>query len=243
MGLENFLSINLPSKCLVYGDTKPEDVKIRAYQGRDEVYLSEINPTNLELKFLTILKDLITGVNPRDITIGDLQYIIVWEYAKSYTNIVKVLTKCSYCMSEVEAIVDFGELDIIMLPDDFKQPYEKVLPSDRKINLRLLNINDEIDAQKFEEKNDNGVLFRCARSMVDSDDILTRIEKLSSGPINDVAAIRSFQEEFYHGPNMNAKFICPKCGKEDHVLVPFRFDYIYPRGEGLTRYFGKGIST
>jgi len=243
MNIENFLPISLPSKCLVYKDTKPEDVKIRAYQGKDEIYLSEINPSNLELKFLTILKDLIIGVNPGDITIGDLQYIIVWEYAKSYTNIVKVLTKCSYCLSEVEAVVDFGELDVITLPADFKQPYEKVLPSGKLVNLRLLNINDEIEAQKFEEKNGNGVLFRCARSIVDDDNVLSRIEKLSSGPINDVTAIRAFQEEFYHGPNMNAKFVCPKCGKEDRVLVPFRFDYIYPRGDGLTRYFGKGIST
>ena len=243
MNIENFLSINLPSKCLVYEGVKPEDIKIRAYQGRDEVYLSEISPMNLELKFLTILKDLITGVNPEDITIGDFQYIIVWEYAKSYTNNVKISTKCSYCMSEVEAIVDFGELDVIMLPDDFEQPYEKVLPSGRKVNLRLLNISDEIGAQKFEEKNGNGGLFRCAKSMIDSDDVLARIEKLGSSPINDVAAIRAFQEEFYHGPNMNAEYICPKCRREDRVLVPFRFDYIYPRGDELTRYFGKGIST
>lgn len=242
MNIENYFSINLPSRCMVYKGVKPEDIKIRAYTGKEEIYLSEITYDNLELKFLSVLKQIITGIDPKDITLGDLQYIITWEYARSYTNIVKVPTRCSFCMQEIEATVDFGELDVVTLPDDFKQPYEKTLPSGKKVNLRLLTIGDSIAIQELGGKTGDVALSRCALSLVDGDDVLARMEKLSAGPISDIAAIRAFHEEFYHGPNMNAKFVCPKCERTDRVEVPFRFDFIYPRNTGLAIYFGKGIS-
>ena len=250
MNIENFLPINLPSRCLVYNGVIPEDIKIRAYRGIDEMYLSEINPTNLHAKFIPLLKGLVIGVEPREITIGDLQYIIVWEYAKSYTNIVKIPTKCSYCMKDIEAMVDFADLDVVTLSNDsdwgkqngFKQPFEKTLPSGKKVNLRLLTIGDEVDAQIFEVENEDGMLFRYAKSIVDTDDILQRIGKLKDFTIDDLTSIRAFHDEYYHGPNMNAKFKCLKCGKEDRVEVPFRFSFIYPRGSELRRYFGKGVS-
>jgi hypothetical protein len=116
------------------------------------------------------------------------------------------------------------------------------LSNGEKINVRLLNISDEIEAQEFESKNGNSVVFRCAKSMVDNNNILDKIERLNGGSTKDTAIIRAFHDDFYHGPNMNAKFKC-KCKEEDRVEVPFRFDYIYPRNDVLTRNFGKGVSS
>ncbi len=240
--IENFLPINLPSKCLPYDGVKPEDVMVRAYQGKDEIFLAEINPINLEQKYLQVLKNVLRGVNPENLTLGDRYYIMVWEYAKSYSNDLVVKLKCTHCLKDVEAIINLGELNVVSLPDNFKQPCERILPvSGKKVMLRLFTVKDEIEANKYEEHNDDGLLYRCARMMVSNDDILQRIDELKGMAAKDVAAIRAFQHEFDHGPDMNTTFKCPSCGEVDNIKVPFRFEDIFPDGEALTSIIGKRI--
>ena len=238
--LENFFNISLPSGCLTYGIT-PEQVKVRAYTGKDEFYLSEITPLNLDTKYLQVMRNVVNGIDPGNMTLGDRLYLMIWEYAKSYTNVVKINTFCSHCLSNIEVFVDFTKLDVKTLPPDFKQPYEVKL-SDGPVNLRLLTVNDEIEASKYEEDHGDGVIYRCAKSMVSEFDILKRMEKLHSMPSKDIATIRAFHEKFSHGPIMSSKFECPKCKGEGVTEVPFRFDIIlYPSGEALISTFGAGI--
>jgi len=85
------------------------------------------------------------------------------------------------------------------------------------------------------------LIYRCARSVVEEAGIVEKMEQLKRLPAADVATIRAFHENFYHGPDMNARFACPKCGKEDEIEVPFRFDFLFPRGSALTRAFGTRV--
>lgn len=238
---ECFLPINLPSKCTLYDGVKPEDITIRAYQGKDAIFLAEINPVNLVQKFLLVLKNVIRGINPEDLTLGDRFYIMLWECINSYTDIIKVSTTCTYCLKEIDIDVDLKKLDVVELPYDFKQPYEVKLPSGKVVKLRLLTTKDEIELEKFEENSDEGLLFRYARSIVDDQDVLKRIEDLRNVSAKDIATIEAFHEKFYHGPDMITHFTCPKCGKEDELTVPFRLDFFFPYGRALTDTFGKGI--
>lgn len=238
---EVYLPINLPSKCLAYEGIEPKDITIRAYQGKDAVYLAEITPINLSQKFLAVLGNVVKGMDPKLLTLGDRLYIMVWECAKSYTDIIKVSTTCTHCLKDISVTVDLGKLNVITLPDNFKQPYEITLPSGKAVNLRLLTVDDEIEIEKFEEKNEDGLLFRQARSIVDDRDILARLEELRSMDARDIARIEAFHEKFYHGPDLVSSFECPKCGREDEVDVPFRLDFFFPHGRTLTDNFGKGI--
>jgi len=239
--MEKYLPINLPSKCLIYEGIDPSQIKIRAYQGKDEVFLAEINPTNIERKFFQVLNNVLTGVDPRTLTLGDRLYIIIWECINSYTEIVKIKTMCSYCLKEVEVSVDLRELEVISLPDDFKQPYEVKLPSGKIVHLRLLTIQDEIEIEDFEKNTDSSFLYRYARSVVSDKNVLERMKELEDLSGKDLTVIRAFHEKFYHGPNMNAKVKCPKCDKEDEVEVPFRLDFVFPDGKILGDTFGAGI--
>jgi hypothetical protein len=241
--LENYLPISLPSKCITYDGIKPGDIKIRAYQGRDQIYLAEINPINLEQKYLQVLKSVITGINPELLTLGDRLYIMIWECAKSYTDIITVNTVCSHCVKQINANIDLRELNVITLPDGFSLPHAVTLPESKEsVHLKFLSINDEIEAERFDEKNEDGLLYRCAKSMVDELDVMQRIEKLRVMNSKDISTIRAFQEKYYHGPDLkHGKFKCPKCGQEDVTEIPFRFDFLFPNGDSLTDTFGAGI--
>jgi len=239
--MEGYLPINLPSKCLPYEGINSSDVKIRAYQGRDEIFLAEINPINLEQKFLQVLQNVVTGIDPKLLTLGDRLYIIIWECINSYMETIKLKTMCSYCLQKSEVDVDLRVLEVINLPDDFKQPYEVKLPSGKIVHLRLLNIEDEIDILKFEKNSDLGYLYRYAKSIVSDKDILERLKELESMGSKDIAKIRAFHEDYYHGPDMNTKIKCPKCGEEEEVNIPFRLDFLFPIGETLRRTFGERL--
>jgi len=242
--MSEFLPVNLPSKCLPYEGIDSSNVMIRAYQGRDEVFLAEINPINIEQKFLQVLKNVIKGIDPELLTLGDRLYIIIWECINSYTEVVKVKTICTHCLHDIEVSVDLRELEVIPLPDDFKQPYEVTLPISRKIvHLRLLNTRDEIEILKFGKDNDSSLLYRYARSIVSDKDVLERMKELENLEAKDLTTIRAFHEKFCHGPDMNAKIICPNpnCGEEGDVDVPFRLDFLFPDGKVLRESFGEGI--
>jgi hypothetical protein len=239
--IENFFPINLPSRCLPYEGVNPNDITVRAYQGRDEVFLAEINPTNLEHKYLHVLKSVLRGIDPEILTIGDMMYVVAWEYAKSYTNLFPVRTVCSHCMKQVDVQIDMNELDVIQLPEDFNNRCSIQLSNGKTLKLRLLTIADEISAQAYEECHEDGVLFRLAKSMVDDDNILHRIELLSKMPIVDTTKIRAFHEQFNHGPDLNANFVCPLCEKEGRTEVPFCLEFFYPRGASLAITAGKRV--
>ena len=240
--MSTYLPINLPSKCLPYEGVNPEDITIRAYTAEDEIFLSEINPVNLESKYLMVLKKVLRGIDPKLLTLGDRLYIIIWEYIKSYSSIVNLPVVCSHCLEESTIPIDLMNLDKIDLPDDYQQPYSVELPDKGKeISLKLLSVEDEIAIEKYEKENRNGHIYRFARSVVSESDTLSKVADIEKLSAKDLAKIRAFQVKFYHGPNMNTTFTCPQCEEEDDVTVPFRLEFFYPDGETLTDTFGKGI--
>ena len=238
--MSEFLPINLPSKCLPY-NVNSEDVTVRAYQAKDEIYLAEINPINLESKYYQVLKNVVQGIDVKLLTLGDRLYIMIWECINSYTEIIKLKTVCTHCLEEIDISVNLIELNSIELPSDFKQPYSVSLPqSEKKVNLRLFTVGDELEIEKFEKKNQRP-RYRFARSVVSDLNILDRLEEIEKLGMKDFSRIRAFHEKFNHGPDLNTTFVCPKCGEEDDVEVPFRLDFLYPYGEALTDAFGEGL--
>lgn len=239
--LEPYLPISLPSGCKQY-DVNPEDITIRPYIGADEIYLCQVNPVNLDHKYLLVLNNAVRGINPKDLTLGDRRYIMVWEYIQSYGGVIQETVVCPSCLAEKTMQVDLRQLDVVSLPDDVELPKEVVLPTSNKtVKLRLLTVGDEIAASNFEAKEEIGPLFRCARSMIDDTDVLERLEFLKGTSALDIATIRGFHEQFDHGPDMRIKFTCDSCGEVDVVNVPFRLDLIFPRGDTLTGSVVKGV--
>lgn len=120
--MSTFLPLSLPSKYLPYEGINKEDVTIRSYTAKDEVYLAEINPINLESKYLQVLKSIVRGIDPKLLTLGDRLWIMIWEYITSYSPTIKLSTVCSHCLAEVDVSIDLTNLELVKLPDNYHQP-------------------------------------------------------------------------------------------------------------------------
>jgi hypothetical protein len=236
----NYLPIQLPSQCLTYKDINPEQIKIRNYVGSDEIMLCQITPINIERSYLMVLQNIIQGIDPKRLTLGDRLFIMIWEYANSYSNTVNVKTICESCLEEITIPADLNKLKAICLPDTYKEPYEKKLPSGKTILLKILTVEDEIEVEKWKDQKE-APLYRLARSIVSKDDVLKVLDDLKSMPAKDVASIRAFHQKMFHGYDMNLECICPKCGAKEFVEVPFRLEFIFPTGKALGEYFGEGV--
>ena len=239
----SFVPISLPSQCLSYPEINPEDIKARAYQGSDEEYLCQLNPLNLEKNYLEVMKRVIQGIDPAKLTVGDRLYFMVWECINSYMDTIRVKTICGNCFQEVEISVNLADLNIIKLPDDYKEPYEISLPSGKQIRLRLLTVGDEIEIDRYRKKHGESHNYRYARSIVSDDDIVEKLKQMGKISVKDMATIRAFHEKFYHGPDFYYKYTCPKstCEEVDEVEVPFRLELLFPTGETLTQAFGEEL--
>ncbi len=239
---DTFLPINLPSKGQVY-DIPAENILVRPYNGEDEMLLSQINPVNLERNFYPVLKRVVQGIDPKMLTLGDRLYLIIWEYINSYSeNVTLKGTLCSHCLKKSDVSVDLRKLGVRYLAEDVTFPQEVVLPvSGKAVNLRLFNVGDELAIEKFQESNpDEAYMFRWARTIVSDKDIITLMREMKVWSARDLARLRLFQEDpkHVHGPEITTTFTCSKCGGEDEVVVPFRFEFLYPYGETLRDCFG-----
>jgi len=234
--MSEFLPIQLPSRCIPYGVSQ-EEITVRPYMGSDEIVLAQINPVNVESKYLQVLRDVVRGIDVTELTLGDRLYIILWEYVNSYNEHMKVRTVCTHCLESIEPMINLTKLEKVELPKDFAQPYHLVLPSGGSVDLRLLTVGDQIEIEKFPNAAE-AYLFKWARSIVSEKSVVEMMYDLKKFSAKDLATIRSWHEKMYHGPDMSTKFQCPKCGNEEDVEVPFRLDFIFPDGQALTDTFG-----
>lgn len=236
----SYLPVQLPSGCRAYINIAPEDITVRPYTGEDESILAQINPTNIEKNFLVILSRVLSGIDPKLLTLGDRLYLILWLYINSYSETVRVKQVCSHCLQEQEFTVDLRKFNIKVLDPELHIPTSVTLPvSGTTVHLRPLNVGDEVAAEKLATSGTDVHLYRYARSIVGQDDPVGKMTEMKKWPAKDVARIRYYHDvEADHGPIMASILPCPNCGQEEEVSVPFRFDFFYPEGTALRACFG-----
>lgn len=232
----------LPSKFQVY-NVDPKTVQLRTFKGKDEKLIASLTYENFESKFIEILKNVLVGIDPRELTIGDRLYIMLWEVINSYTKFCTLDHQCSNCYQKTQYDVDLSLVSVTDLPEGFKEPYPVKLTNGNIVNLRLLRVKDEEKTRDYEKATgQNAWLYRFALSIVDdklSD--VDRMTMLDEMPTVDIALIRAFHEKFYHGPKMEAMVECKKCGVSEVAPIPFRVELFFPHGDSLKRYFGDAI--
>jgi len=234
-----YVGIDFPSKYLVYQGIDPTKVGIRLLKGKDEKLIAELSYDNFERKFAEIIRNVIVGIDPRELTIGDRLYVMLWEAINSYNKIAEIEMQCKSCLQTVTYQIDLSTLAVVELPAGFKEPCPITMSNGDIINMRLFRVKDEeklFDVQKAGYKT---WLYRFALSIIDekkSDwDKVAYLEELNT---RDLALIRAFHEQYYHGPKMEAMVECPKCGASEVAPVPFRLEFFFPYGKALRKYFG-----
>jgi hypothetical protein len=231
---EKYLEIDLPSKGLVYAGIDTTKIGIRTFKGKDEKLMADLNFDNFERRILTILRSVLKGIDPAVLTTGDRLYILIWEAINSYSKDYKTEGDCLNCFQKVTIPVDLSQLEVINLPEDFKEPYPLILSTGEIVNLKLFRVDDEVKIADYEKSSgQSSWLFRFATTIVNDKGIWDKINWLENLPAKDVAAIRAFQEKFTHGPKLETNYTCPKCGGTGVMPVPFRLQIFFPYGEIL----------
>lgn len=234
--------VDLPSKYTVYG-IDPKTFKLRSFKGKDEKLIASLTYDNIESKFVEVLRNVMTGLDPRELTLGDRLYIMLWEAIQSYSKLCTLDYTCSQCLQKSSYDVDMSSFPVVDLPTAFREPYPVTLSGGQSVNLRLLRVKDEERAVAYEKATGQSAwLYKYALSIVDKKkNEMEKVAFLEELPSVDVAIIRAFHEKFNHGPRMETAVECPKCGASEVAPVPFRIDLFFPYGKTLGRYFGAAI--
>lgn len=222
-----YLPVNLPSKCKTYG-VDPKQIQISAYTGGDEVYIAEISIKSLDEKFAKVLDRCLKGIDPRQLTIGDRTYLMVWLCANSYSNLMVTMVTCPYCGSVHQQQCDLFSVNSVELPDDYVEPKEITLSDGTPLKLKLTTVGDQIEIDAKEKDGFNSWLYRWARSIVNGKSPIDNMKWLESRGARDVAVIRGFHEKYQHGPDMKFTCKCNKCGEESVEAIPFRLEWFLP---------------
>jgi hypothetical protein len=240
---ENYFQIKLPSRCTVYKDVDPAKIEIRTFKGKDEKLIAEIGAENFEKKFVALLKNVMKGIDPIQLTLGDEMYVALWETINSYSKDYYVTHECEHCLQKSEYTIDLStQIDSVDLPEGFSEPQEVKLPdSGDLIKLRLLRVEDVLKVDEIAKLGQNVWLYRYALSIVDNQGIWDRVSYLENLSSKDIMYIRAFHDKFAHGPKMETSYSCQKCGGTGIMPVPFRLEMLLPYGKTLRRYTGDAV--
>lgn len=239
---EKYFQIKLPSKGRVYSGVDLAEIKIRTFKGKDEKLVAEISSENFEKKFISVLKQVLVGIDPLQLTLGDELHLALWETINSYSKDFYTTYECEHCWQKSELTVDLSKIDVTELPDDFGEPKEIKLPESGDIvNLRLLRVADILKVDEIIKMGKNVWLYRYALSLVNDKGIWDNVDYLENMSSKDLMHIRAFHDEYMHGPKMEATYECPKCGGAGVTPVPFRLEMLLPHGTVLSRHIRDAV--
>jgi len=227
MGEEQFVTITLPSKGLAYEDPSTGTIQVRPFKGRDEALLAELTLDNAKKKFVTIIKNVIKGIDPEKLTSGDVQYILLWQAINSYNRDYPIQLVCEHCLKNIQVVCDLSKINSVELSDDFVQPIVVKL-SNRTVQLRLLTLNDEISEFDWSVQGKSTYFYLYALSIVDEKmDLLAKLSMLEDMSPSDLNVIRETLKKYDHGPDMITPYICPLCEYEGKIELPFRYEKLF----------------
>ena len=228
---EQYIPIILPSKCLAYEGVNSSSIRIRPFKGREEALVAELALENVKKKFVTIIENVIQGIEPKKLTSGDAKYIMLWEAINSYDRDYPIKLVCENCLQKIQVVCDLGKINSVELPDSFKQPVETKL-SNNVVHLRLLTVADEIASFDWTLKGESSYLYSYALSIVDENtDILDKVKMLEDMSPKDLNEIKKFHVKYDHGPDMQVSYTCPLCDYEGKLVLPFRLDKLFSFGK------------
>jgi hypothetical protein len=238
---ETYHVLDLPSRLKVYKDVK--EISIRFLKGKDEKLLGGLTISNWDKKYNILLNQVLKGIDPRELTLGDRTYIAIWLSANCYSHIYPIETLCLECFAKVKVKVDLKKLEKVYLSEDFVEPEPVELLDGTVIPMRLLRVKDQISyldyIAKAEEDRPN---FKLALTMENDMTLAQRLAFLDNLDTKDLGILRNFHDKHVHGVNLDDyAFECPKCKEAGTTPVPFRFEMLVPDNETVSNFARDGV--
>ena len=239
-----YYELELPSRLIPYKADGVTLVEVRMLKGRDEKLIGEFTLNNFEKKFKLLLDNVIRGIDPAKLTIGDRFFVLMWLAMNCYSNVYPIQLICEHCFRKTDNYeINLGELEKLSLPEDYVEPYAVTLTNGDVVNLRQFTVQDQINYVDFtaQREGKDDILFKLAQGLVDDNDMGKRIEYLEEMSTKDLGLIRAFYETFAHGVKLETGYTCPKCGGAGITPVPFRLDLLLPAGKTVAASIERGF--
>jgi hypothetical protein len=148
--------INLPSNGLLYDGSLPDGaVMVTSITTREEKLIAGASGDVNDLIDAILNRVMVTkSIPPRDLLLTDRLYILFWVRANSYGPRYGWEITCRGCRKPFRHELKIpGDVEVIDLPDDAREPFEVVLPrSGAKVGYRLLRGFDEAEVLKHVDK-------------------------------------------------------------------------------------------
>jgi hypothetical protein len=245
----------LPSKGLPYNGLIPDGkVRVLPMRTRDEKRIIGSAPSDALNNIDAVLDRCIPvkDFSADKYVTGDRFYLLNVLRAVSYGSDYTFNLNCSQCnQSGVYSIDLLNDLDVIFLPDNFKEPIVVELPGAKaSVSLRLLRGSDEKDITKYTEKvyaksnaslaGDPTYSYRMAKHIVavesprvnfDQNTINAQsqaIEFFDNMLASDARIIREALTNNDCGPDTELRLDCKRCRSSFTTAMPYQLEFFRP---------------
>ncbi len=229
MATKVYVPIDLPSKCKCYPGVSPEDIKIRTLTGREEELMAELSPVNAPKNIMTVIGNVIEGIDVKRLTSKDILHILLWEAISSFDRLLTIRAVCGMCKQKTEANIDLSQVSSEVISDDYVYPY-KVMIGEKEYAMRPQTLGDEVLQVEYSLTDKPIHILGLAQRILTDDPLEQTIKVLEEMDVRDLALLRNESKYSLHGPDMMGKYICPNCQNEERVFLPFRLKELFRLG-------------
>lgn len=238
--------LTLPSQGKLYPNLPTGQVRVAAISSREDKLLAGSgNSTTSKLDLM--LDRLIDAgaLSPNDMLLVDRLFCLFHIRSLSYGDTYTFEYRCSACGRKQDMTVDIMiDLAVTPAPEDFKEPYEVVLPHSRlNLGLRYFRGSDEQAVAQFAMKNagapldegDPAFFYRLSRHIatingrpvaaIGCAEAVELVQNLE-GP--DTLAFRRALNGVPFGIALTKSVACTACGEREEVGIPFTSEFFRP---------------
>lgn len=225
----------LPSKGKIY----PDGTKIYGRRLRPSMLnkLASMTPDNMDIVCNEVLANSISGIDYREIGVGDKWYLVYWLRDISFKGKpFKIGKYCNSCKKNIIHDYYFNDLGIIYLPETFEKVINLEVSKDNVlIDLpRIKNefVTNSLKKDEIASKYDESVInFSINISSVNGKS-LTPLEKCeyieNLDPIDYSILMNALSETTIYGITFTTTFNCD-CGEKLETIIPLNAQFFLPK--------------
>lgn len=234
-----------PSRGMLYDGKFPGgEVVVAPMTVMEEKLLADAGKDRSEIMNTIINRCLVDCPVPLDkLLIQDMMYLLLVIRNISYGADYKFTLTCPKCRLEYQKQMEIpGELKLRCLgDDDAGEPWEVKLPvSGDTIHWRHLRVEDETDIRRFSkdayqsstQQGNPGYIYGLAKRVVRINGEVPhptrRLDYVENMIAADSLAFRNDMEKRDFGVSIMLESLCPRCGNEAKVRLPFDREFFHP---------------
>jgi hypothetical protein len=221
---EEFLEFELPSKGRGYTEDLSK-VKLRSITYADEKVASQMSVSDSKFNHLDFLlkRAMTDDIDLDDLFCFDKLFLTFKLRQITYGSEMKSTVECPSCDQESVIAVNFNNIPVQYVPDDFEDPYKVILPKSKKeCLLNLPRAKHEKYMKSTNSITSNLWRFIFSFEGVENREVISKV--LDKLPLIDINYILSKLTKTY-GIDTRVKFICAGCGHNENTEIPFNFDF------------------